>query len=124
MEIKIITPPDIVFTQDINLLLVCPGEELSESLNKFLINFEKSINIYLFDQSQDDVKWLLTLSKICNYNIVDVDNINEKASHFLSYILSLSNTYYKCSHEKADWGLLNKNKFFDFPNIEDVNERQ
>lgn len=118
MQIKIITPPDIIFNQDTSLLLICPGDDLSLNLNNFLAELDKSLNIYLFDNSQTDIQWLLTVAKMSDYNLVDIDNLSLKVNHFLSYILSLSNTYYKCSHEMANWELLNKNKFFDFPNIE------
>ncbi len=123
MSIKIITPPDIIFDRAPSILLICPGEDISTNLNKFLLDNPCSMNIYLFDNNQDDVQWLLTLVKISNNIIVDIDNVNDFISQFLSYILSFPNTYYRCLNEKAPWGLLNKNKFFDFPNIEITDER-
>jgi len=38
--------------------------------------------------------------------------------------LSLPNTYYRCLNMKSDWTLLNKNRFYDFPNFkEEIDER-
>ena len=114
-NIKLITAPDKVFDQALSIVLVCPGEDLKNRLQDYLTTSKTDINIYLHDT--ENVEWLLTVAKMSNYVIVDIDNCNAYTSHFLGYLLTLPNTYYKCEHMKVQWNLLNKNRFYDFPNI-------
>jgi hypothetical protein len=123
-SIKIITPPDLIFDQTESMLLVCPSTELKKSLEEYLATHEEAVNVYWFDRG-NDIKWLLTSAKMSDVLIIDIDNCDENASHFLGYLLTLPNTYYKCEHMKVRWDLLNQNRFYDFPNIKkEENERQ
>lgn len=123
-SIKIITPPDLMFDQIDTMLLVCPNIELKKSLEVYLSEHDDAVNIYLFSNEMD-IKWLLTVAKMSDVIIIDIDNCGSNVSHFLSYLLTMPNTYYKCEHETVDWNLLNQNRFYDFPNIKkEENERQ
>jgi hypothetical protein len=123
-SIKIITPPDLIFDQAESILIVCPSTELKKSLEEYLVNHEDAVNIYLFN-NETNIKWLLITAKMSDIIIVDIDNCDENVSHFLGYLLTLPNTYYKCEHKKVEWELINQNRFFDFPNIlKDSDERQ
>lgn len=115
--IKIVTAPDILFEQARTLLVVCPSATLKEQTEKYLESVEDDVNVYLFTEADTDIKWLLTVANMADYKLIDVDNCSEKVSHFLSYLLTIPNTYYKNEHLKVDWKLINKNRFFDFPNL-------
>ena len=113
-----------MFDQTESMLLVCPNVELKKSLQEYLAEHDDAVNIYLFSNEMD-IKWLLTTAKMSDVIIIDIDNCGSNVSHFLSYLLTLPNTYYKCEHETVEWGLLNQNRFYDFPNIKkEENERQ
>jgi hypothetical protein len=114
-KIKIITAPDKVFDQALSITVVCPGEALKASLQNYLTSTDLDINIYLHDT--ENIEWLLTVARMSNYILIDIDNCDIYTSHFLGYLLTLPNTYYKCEHMKVKWDLLNKNRFYDFPNI-------
>jgi hypothetical protein len=122
-KIKLITPPDVVFDQADTLLVICPSADLKKNLQDYLANIEANINVYLYNNDDDNIHWLLAQCKMSDNILIDIDNCNENTNHFLSYILSLPNTYYRVQHMKAPWELLNKNRFYDFPNLEDDNER-
>jgi len=123
-SIKIITPPDLIFDQAESILIVCPSTELKKSLEEYLVNHEDAVNIYLFN-NETNIKWLLITAKMSDIIIIDIDNCDENVSHFLGYLLTLPNTYYRCEHKKVEWELINQNRFFDFPNIlKDSDERQ
>jgi hypothetical protein len=123
-SIKIITPPDLIFDQTESMLLVCPSAELKKSLEEYLSTHEDAVNIYLFS-NETDIKWLLITARMTDVIIIDIDNCGQNVSHFLGYLLTLPNTYYKCEHMQVQWDLLNQNRFFDFPNIKkEENERQ
>lgn len=116
-KIKVVTAPDIVFDQSFNLLIIAPANDLTKSLEDFVVSNLKSINLYFYLGTEDDIKWLLTIAKISDFIILDLDNCNEKILPFVSYILSLPNAHYRTSKSFVDWSILNKNQFYDFPEI-------
>ena len=122
-NVKLITAPDIIFDQAAILLAVCPGTALKDEIENYLLSVEEPVNVYLFN-NETDIKWLLTVAKMSDHVLVDIDNCKQNVSHFLGYIMSMSNTYYKCEHMQVQWDLINQNRFYDFPNIsKDTNER-
>lgn len=124
-KIKIITAPDILFEQAQSITVICPSVDLKKNLEEYLKTVQASVNVYLYSEEDKDISWLLKVANMADYVLIDIDNCNEEASHFLSYLLTLSNTYYTCSHMKVEWNLLNKNRFFDFPQFtKEPNERQ
>ncbi len=121
-KIKIITAPDRLFDQSETLLVISPDESLKSQVQTYALNCENHLSIYLYDGYEDNIPWLLSVATSVDYVIIDMDNSNEKTSHFFSYILSLPNTYYKCKDMKAPWDLLNKNRFYDFPILKEDND--
>lgn len=121
-KIKIITPPDVIFDQSTSIVLICPSTDTKKYLENFIAKIDDHLNVYVYN-NDNNIQWLLAQCRMSNYIIVDIDNCDNKTNQFLSYILSLPNTYYRTEHMKAPWDLLNKNRFYDFPNlIEDNNE--
>jgi hypothetical protein len=123
-KIKIITAPDLIFDRAHTILVIAPGTDLKTQIEKYALEVDDHVNIYLYKGDEADLKWLLTTAKLVDYILIDIDNCTEEITHFLSYILSFPNTYYRCLNMRSPWELLNKNRFYDFPKfIEDSNER-
>jgi len=124
-KIKIITAPDILFDQATSITVVCPGAVLKQNLDEYLKTANTSVNVYLYTEEDRNISWLLKVAKMADYVLIDIDNCGAATSHFLSYLLTLSNTYYKCEHMKVEWNLLNQNRFYDFTQFtKELNERQ
>ena len=124
-KIKIITAPDILFDQAMSIAVVCPGAGLKQNLDEYLKTANTSVNVYLYTEEDRNISWLLKVAKMADYVLIDIDNCGTATSHFLSYLLTLSNTYYKCEHMKVEWNLLNQNRFYDFTQFtKELNERQ
>jgi hypothetical protein len=113
--INLITAPDMIFNNTFSMLLIHPSNDIKKQLETFLITINKPINIYLYDQNTDDIKWLLSVIKQVNIVIIETDNIASSLQPYISYILSMNNVWYKSD---IDWSLINRNKFFDFPPIQ------
>lgn len=123
-KIKIITAPDRIFDQSQTMLVITPSDILKESVHNYAINCDQHLNIYLYSQTDDNIEWLLSVASSVDNVLIDVDNCPTSVCHFLGYLLSLPNTYYKCDIMQARWDLLNKNRFYDFPKLnEENNER-
>lgn len=116
-SIKIITPPDVIHDQSKKILVIQPQEDLKQKLESWAIDQDCALSIYYFTRDDKDINWLLTAANICSNIIVDMDNCDDNISRFLSYLLSLPHTYYRCTNMDVQWDLLNRNRFWDFPNF-------
>ena len=116
-KIKIITAPDVIFDQATTILAVCPDEDLKKNLETYVSTAESNLNIYLYEGHEQEIQWLLTIAKMADIILLDIDNASEDVTHFLSYIISIPTTYYRCNHKNVPWDLLNQNRFFDFPKL-------
>lgn len=116
-KITIVTPPDIILNRVQTILLITPGSDIKQYLEHFLGSIKANINIYLYDENQRDHKWLLTTAVRADVVILDCDNVSEDLNHFLSYIISMPNTYYRIKDPKVDYMLINPNRFHDFPDL-------
>mgnify|MGYP000111905846 CR=1 FL=1 len=92
-KINIITPPDILFNDGYQMLLVYPSKQLQQELQDTFLNSTKlDVNVYYFDQpnyTKHDVEWLLNIFKMSETVIVDVDNTPPWARDLLSYMICL-----------------------------------
>ena len=116
-KITLVTPPDMILNRVQTILLITPSADIKNSLEYFLSTIKANVNIYIYDGNQQDHKWLLTVAVRANAVIVDCDNVPEDLSHFLSYIISMPNTYYRITNPKVDYLLINPNRFHDFPDL-------
>lgn len=122
-KIKIITVPDIMFDQAESLLVITPTLDLKNRVQDYAVNSDNHLNIYVYNGLEQDIKWLLMVAKTADNILIDIDNCSEDVTQFLSYLLSFPNTYYRTANMRAPWDLLNKNRFYDFPKLnEDLNE--
>lgn len=124
-KIKIITEPDRIFDQSQTLLVISPSDILKEAVHNYALNCDQHLNIYLYSSTDDNIEWLLSVATSADNILIDMDHCSKTVSQFFGYLLSMPNTYYKCENMQARWDLLNKNRFYDFPKLnEENNERK
>ena len=116
-KVTLITPPDILPNRTQSILLVTPNSDIKDFLDDYLKTFNANIHVYLYTTSDADIKWLLTVAVRAEAVILDCDNAPDDLSHFLSYIISMPNTYYRITNPKVDYSVINPNRFYDFPNL-------
>lgn len=116
-KITLVTPPDVILNRVQTILLITPSPDIKNSLEHFLSTIKANITIYLYDENQHDLKWLLSIAVRANAVIVDCDNVQDDLNHFLSYVISMPNTYYRITNPKVDFLLINPNRFHDFPDL-------
>ena len=71
--INLITPPDIIYDKTTSILLIHPSKQIKNQLNDVLKDAQQNINIYLYEQEEEH-DWLLTLHRMCNFVVIDIDN--------------------------------------------------
>lgn len=114
--INVITPPDVLHNQAISILVVQPSERIRLQIQAIIESFDKPINIYLYDpavQEQRNIAWLLNISKIVDYTILDLDNATVVERNFASYLISLPNVFYLTNDETTPYNLISVNRIYD-----------
>ena len=114
--INLITPPDIIYNKTTSILLVHPSKNVKEQLNKVLKDVEQDINIYLYEDDQNQ-KWLLNLHRMCNYVIIDIDNCPQSTKLVISYLISYDNTFWLTNGENVYYNNISKNRIYDLDYI-------
>ncbi len=116
-KINIVTPPDILFNDSFQLLIIYPSKQLQDELqNNFLANTDIDINVYIYDkpiQTKKEVEWLLSVFKQCDIVIVDVDNASTWARDLLSYMIAKPKTYWLTNSQDSVYNSLSNNKVYN-----------
>ena len=116
-KINIITPPDILFNDGYQMLLVYPTTQLQQELqDTFLSSTKTDVNVYFFDQpnyTTHDVEWLLNIFKMSETIIVDVDNTPPWARDLLSYMIAKTKTYWLTNSQDSVYNSLSNNRVYN-----------
>ena len=130
-KINIVTPPDMLFNDSLQLFLLYPSKQLQDELqDKFLANTEADVNLYVYDKpvyDKEEVDWLLTVFRSCDVAILDVDNSSTWTRDLLSYMIAKNKTYWLTNSQDSVYNSLSKNKVYtlDFlPTIGDNFENE
>ena len=112
-KINLITPPDKLFNQNINYLLIKPSTETKIQFQQILSQLIDDINIFIFDEKELDLDWMLSVSHQCDAVIIDVDNCDPITKNFVSYLLSIPHCHYITTDEITPWNLISKNRIYN-----------
>lgn len=122
-KINIITAPDILYNQNKSFLLIFPTVEIRNQFQKFLEQCQQPLNVYLYAPQtveEKDISWLLAISKIADYTILNLDNTDPEEKKFSSYLISLPNTFYLTKDEYTPYNKLSLNKIYDLDWLFDI----
>jgi hypothetical protein len=115
-SINVITAPDVLHNKALSFLLVQPSTEVRNQFQNLLKHFEQPINVYLYDPVTDDERdyaWLLAVSKMTDFNIIDVDNLSTIERNLASYLISLPNTFYLTNDNYTPYNMLSTNRIYN-----------
>jgi hypothetical protein len=116
-KINIVTAPDMLFNDSLQLLLVYPSKQIQDELqNNFLLNTNIDVNIYVYDKpvyDKNELEWLLSVFKQCDIAIVDVDNTSSWARDLLSYMIAKNKTYWLTNSQDSVYNSLSNNKVYN-----------
>lgn len=116
-KINLITPPDKLYTDAFNLLLVHPRIEIQTELqNQILPNFDFSTNIYYYDKkiyNKEDIDWLLSIFHMSSAVIVDVDNSSIHIKDLCSYFIAKPKTYWLTNSIDNVYNHLSPNRIYN-----------
>lgn len=123
-KINVITPPDKLFNLNMGYLLIKPSLYVKQQFQLILSQSIEEINVFIYEEAEHDIDWLLSVANQCDVTIIDVDNCDPITQKFITYLLAQPNTHYITNDELTPYGLISKNRIYNLDWIVDqINEQ-
>ena len=112
-KINLITPPDKLFNNNLSYLLVKPSTKIKMQFQTILSSIDHDLNVFVYDQEESNIEWLLSVAHQVDEIIIDIDNCDSTTKMFISFLLAEQNVYYITNDDLTPWGLISKNRIYD-----------
>lgn len=114
-NIAVITPPDKLFNNDPSILLIYPSEDIKHSFQTQIQDLDVDLNVYYYnlDYTEHNLDWLLSVAKMSDLVIFDVDNSTPEVRNLASYIIANSNTYWLTNDPSPVYTYLSVKRIYD-----------
>lgn len=127
-KINVITPPDKLFNNNPSILLVKPTNDTKQHFQKYISKVVQELNVFVYDENEMDMDWLLSVHSYVDVTIIDVDNCDSITRNFITFMIAQPDTYYITKDEVTPFGIISKSRIYDldavpfFKIIEDPEE--
>lgn len=112
-KITVITPPDKLFNLTLGYLLVKPSIHVKQQFQTILSKSVDDINVFIYDEEESDIEWLLDVAQQADVIIVDIDNCDVLTRQFAMLLLIQNNTHYITTDEVTPYNLISKNRIYN-----------
>ena len=112
-KITLITPPDKLFNMNLSYLLVKPSNYVKEQFQTILSNSIDDVNVFVFDNEDTDIGWLLSISQQVEIIIIDVDNCDPITQKFITFMLAHPSSHYITKDDTTPYNLISKNRIYN-----------
>jgi hypothetical protein len=116
-KITVITPPDKLFNLTVSYLLIKPSMLIKEQFQSILSRSIDDVNVFIFDEDETDIGWLLSTAMQVNTIIIDIDNCDVITKRFVTFLLAQPNTHYITNDDTTPYNLISKNRIWDLNQI-------
>ena len=112
-RITLITPPDKLFNMNLSYLLLKPSNHIKQQFQTILSQSIDDLNIFIYDNDDHDISWLLSIAIQVDCVIIDIDNCDPITTQFVTFMLAQPNAYYITNDEITPYKLISKNRIYD-----------
>jgi hypothetical protein len=112
-KINLITPPDKLFNLNLSYLLVKPSVNVKKQFQTILSHNIEELNVFIYDDNETDISWLLSVSQQADITVIDVDNCDPTTKLFITFLLAQPNTHYITNDELTPYSLISKNRIWN-----------
>jgi hypothetical protein len=112
-KITLITPPDKLFNMNLSYLLVKPSNYVKEQFQTILSQSIDDINVFVFDNEDHDIGWMLSIAHQVEVIILDIDNCDPITKQFSTFLLAQANTHYITKDDTTPFNLISKNRIYN-----------
>lgn len=118
-KITVITPPDKLFNLTLSYLLVKPSIHVKQQFQAILSQSIDDINVFIYDEEDTDISWMLSVAQQVDIVIVDVDNCDMITQKFVTFVLAQGNVHYITKDDTTPYNLISKNRIYNLDWIVD-----
>jgi hypothetical protein len=111
--ITIITPPDKLFNNSTSIMVITPSNTVKLQLQTFLSEYPEDMNVYFYEETDNDFDWLLTTMRMCDCVIFDIDNSGQIMRNLSGFIVAQKNVFYLTKDSETPYNMLSKNRVYD-----------
>jgi hypothetical protein len=101
----------------LSYLLVKPSIQVKEQFQAILSHSIDDLNVFIFDQEEHDIGWLLSIAQQVDVVILDLDNCDPITRSFASFLLAQPNTHYITNDEITPYNLISKNRIYNLDQL-------
>ncbi len=116
-KITLITPPDKLFNLNLSYLLVKPSNSVKQQFQTILSRSIDDLNVFIFDENETDIAWMLSVAQQVDVVVIDVDNCDPVTKNFVTFLLAQPNSHYITLDETTPYNLISKNRIWDLEGI-------
>jgi len=116
-KINVITPPDKLFNNNASILMVKPTNETKQHFQKYISKVVQELNVYVYEESEMDIDWLLSVHSYADVTIIDIDNCDPITKNFITFMIAQPDTYYITKDEITPYGIISKSRIYDLDSI-------
>jgi len=116
-KITLITPPDQLFNMNLSYLLIKPSNLVKSQFQTILSQTIDDLNVFIFDNDDTDIGWMLSTAHQVDCIIIDIDNCDSVTQKFVTFLLAQPNTHYLTSDEITPYRLISKNRIYSLDEI-------
>jgi hypothetical protein len=119
-KINLITPPDKLYNSNPTYFLIKPSTKIKMQFQTLLSQIDDELNVYVYDDNETDIDWMLSVAQMSDFVIIDIDNCDPTTKLFVSVLLTQPNAYYLTTDEITPYKLLNRNRIYNLDWINEV----
>ena len=116
-KITVITPPDKLFNLTLGYLLVKPSVTTKQQFQTILSKSIDDVNVFIYDQEESDISWLLGVAHQDDVVIIDIDNCDIITKQFVSFMIAQPNAHYITNDEITPYNLISKNRIYNLDQL-------
>jgi hypothetical protein len=98
---------------NLSYLLIKPSTQVKEQFQIILSQILDDINVFVYDEDDHDIGWLLSIAQQVEVIIIDVDNCDAITSQFITFLLAHPNSYYITNDDTIPYKLISKNRIYN-----------
>jgi hypothetical protein len=99
---------------NLSYLLIKPSTHIKQQFQTILSQSIDDLNIFIYDNEDNDIGWMLSIAVQVDCIIIDIDNCDPVTQKFITFLIAQpNNVYYITNDENTPYNLISKNRIYN-----------
>jgi|TARA_B110000977_G_C10956137_1_gene446654 hypothetical protein len=119
-DIKLVTPPDRLYTQEYSFLLIYPSLIVKDQFQQLLADIDMHVHVYLYEpDGEQEYEWLLDTFNQVDTVILDIDNCETTIRSLAGYFIAKDKTYWLTKGDNPVYNIISKSRIYNLDFLSD-----